>query len=56
MLTYALGRGVEEHDIPTIDAIVEALGEDEYRMQTLIFEVAKSAPFRMRPGTTGERP
>ena len=55
MLTYALGRGVEEHDIPTVDAIVDALRKDHYRMQTLILELVKSQPFRMRRGAPSPR-
>ena len=56
MLTYALGRGAEEHDIPTVDAIVDALRKDDYRIQTLILELVKSQPFRMRRGTEGDNP
>jgi mono/diheme cytochrome c family protein len=56
VLTYALGRGLGDHDGPTVDAIVAAVAKDDYRFQTLILEVAKSAPFRMRRGTKGEKP
>jgi hypothetical protein len=51
VLTYALGRGLGDHDGPTVDTIVAAVAKDDYRLQTLILEVAKSAPFRMRRGT-----
>ena len=50
MLTYALGRGLEESDIPTVDDIAEAVAKDDYRFQTVILEVTKSAPFRQRRG------
>ena len=53
MLTYALGRGIEDHDEPTIDAIVAALAKDDYRINTLIIEIVKSDPFRMRRGKQG---
>lgn len=56
LLTYALGRGVEEHDAPALDRIVAATALDDYRMRTLIIEVAKSDPFRLRRGTPGARP
>ena len=38
------------------DAIVGALRKDDYRIQTLIFELVKSEPFRMRRGTEGDNP
>jgi hypothetical protein len=50
MLTYALGRGLEHYDKPAVDAIVAALAKNDYRFSTLITEVAKSFPFRMRRG------
>ncbi len=51
MLTYALGRGLGDHDGPTVDAIVAAVAKDNYRFQRLIFEVVRSGPFTMRRGT-----
>ncbi|MCE9567993.1 MAG: DUF1592 domain-containing protein [Planctomycetes bacterium] len=51
MLTYALGRGLGDHDGPTVDAIVAAVAKDNYRFQRLIFEVVRSSPFTMRRGT-----
>jgi hypothetical protein len=56
VLIYALGRGLEESDIPTVDDIAEAVAKDGYRFQTLIHEVAKSAPFRQRRGQEPENP
>jgi hypothetical protein len=50
MLIYALGRGVEHYDRPAIDAIAAALAKNEYRFSTLVGEVVKSYPFRMRRG------
>jgi hypothetical protein len=50
MLTYALGRGLEPHDRPAVDGIVAALEKNEYRFSTLVSEIAKSFPFRMRRG------
>jgi hypothetical protein len=48
LLTYALGRGLEAYDMPTVRAIVRAAARDDYRMSTLIRETINSAPFRMR--------
>lgn len=54
VLTYALGRGMEEYDDPTIDTIVAAVAKDDYRFQTLILEAIRSAPFRMQRGLSKE--
>jgi hypothetical protein len=48
MLTYALGRGLERYDRPTVSAITRDLAKSEYRMQTLIREIVASAPFQLR--------
>ncbi|HJT78396.1 MAG TPA: DUF1588 domain-containing protein, partial [Gemmataceae bacterium] len=53
MLTYALGRGVEPYDRPTVEAIVAALGRNDYRFSTLVTEIVKSEPFRLRRGKGG---
>lgn len=50
MLTYALGRGLEYYDRPTVDAIVAALERNDYRFSTLITEITRSDPFRLRRG------
>ena len=56
VLIYALGRGLGDHDGPTVDAVVAAVAKDNYRFQTLILEAARSSPFTMRRGTKGEKP
>jgi hypothetical protein len=56
MTTYALGRGVQRYDRRTINSIVKALETDQYRFQTLIFEIARSLPFTMRRGEMTEVP
>jgi Protein of unknown function (DUF1592)/Protein of unknown function (DUF1588)/Protein of unknown function (DUF1587)/Protein of unknown function (DUF1585)/Protein of unknown function (DUF1595)/Ca-dependent carbohydrate-binding module xylan-binding/Planctomycete cytochrome C len=50
MLTYALGRGLEYYDRPAMDRIVAAVGQSDYRISTLVVEITKSDPFRMRRG------
>lgn len=50
MLIFALGRGLEYYDRPTIDRIVTALEANEYRFSVLITEIVKSDPFRLRRG------
>ena len=50
MLTYALGRGVEYYDAPTVDAIVARLNADDGRMVDLIYGIVESSPFQKRRG------
>ena len=48
MMTFALGRGVERSDRRSIAAIVKAAAAQQFRMQTFIVEIVKSAPFQKR--------
>ncbi len=48
LMTYALGRGVEYYDMPSIRAIVHDAQRNDYRFSSLILGVVKSAPFQMR--------
>jgi hypothetical protein len=48
MLTYALGRGLEEHDRCAVDQIVKTLEADRYRFSTLVLAIVKSDPFQKR--------
>jgi hypothetical protein len=48
MVTFALGRGVEYYDASTIKSIRKALADNEYRVSTLVTEIAKSYPFQYR--------
>ena len=50
MLIYALGRGLEYYDRPTVDRIVAQLEAEGYRSSVLIAEIVKSDPFRLRRG------
>jgi mono/diheme cytochrome c family protein len=46
LLTYALGRGLEYYDAPTVRAIVRGAAP-EYRWSALITGIVKSMPFQM---------
>ena len=48
MLAYALGRGLEYYDQPTVKEIRDALARNDYRSSTLVLEIVKSYPFRYR--------
>lgn len=59
LLTYALGRGLEDYDVATVDRIVARLemGQDKGRFATLLTGVIESAPFqkcRNMPGRTAK--
>jgi hypothetical protein len=46
LLTYALGRGVEYSDKPTVEAIMRKAKATGYRFQDLILAVCESVPFQ----------
>ena len=48
LMTYALGRGVEYYDMPSIRAIVHEAAHNDYRFSSLVMGIVKSAPFQMR--------
>ena len=48
LMTYALGRGVEYYDMPTMRRIVREAEAADYRWSAVIFGIIESAPFQMR--------
>ncbi len=48
MMTYATGRPMEWHDMPTIRAIVRQAAKDDYRFGAVLAAIVGSAPFRMQ--------
>ena len=49
-LTYALGRGLQYYDRPTVERIAAQLADSEYKFSALVTAIANSEPFRMRRG------
>ncbi|HEX4277250.1 MAG TPA: DUF1592 domain-containing protein [Bryobacteraceae bacterium] len=47
LMTYALGRGVEYYDMPTLRGIVHNAEKNNYRFSTLVLGVVKSEQFQM---------
>jgi hypothetical protein len=45
LMTYAVGRGVEYYDTPTIDAIVERAEREQLGLRSLVQQVVASAAF-----------
>jgi hypothetical protein len=48
LLTYALGRGVEYYDAPSIRIITRRAAASEYSLSSLIAGVVQSVPFQMK--------
>jgi hypothetical protein len=48
MMTYAVGRGVEYTDMPTIRAIANEVGKTDNRFSSIVLAVVKSPQFQMR--------
>lgn len=48
LLAYALCRRLEGYDEIVVDALIQEIAEDEYRMQTLISAIVTSYPFTHR--------
>ena len=59
MLTYALGRGVEYQDMPTVRSIVrdsaggKSSAGDKYKFTSIVMGIVKSAPFQTNMKTAG---
>jgi hypothetical protein len=47
LLTYALGRGVEEYDLPVVRKIARDAAPDGQRWSSIILGIIKSKPFQM---------
>ena len=48
LLAYALGRGPEYYDRPTVRAITRSAASENYRWSSIITGIVQSTPFRMR--------
>jgi hypothetical protein len=48
LLTYALGRGLEYYDMPTVRAITRQAAAHDYRWTSIILGIVKSTPFQLR--------
>jgi hypothetical protein len=48
LLAYALGRGVEYYDRPTLRQILRQAAASDYRWSSVVLGIVRSAPFQMR--------
>ena len=51
LLTYALGRSLDYHDMPTVRRIVRQAAADDYRFKSIVLGVIASDAFRKREGS-----
>jgi hypothetical protein len=56
MLIYALGRGLEYYDRPTVERIVKSLDAGDYKFSVLVTQIVQSDPFRQRRGSEPTKP
>jgi hypothetical protein len=54
LMTYALGRGLEYYDMPTVRAIVHAAAEHDYRLSSIVTGIVQSDAFRKEVYTTSD--
>ena len=56
LMIYALGRGVQYYDMPSVRTIVRDAARNDYRFSSIILGIVKSTPFQMKvKGTDGDR-
>jgi len=55
LLSYALGRGVQFIDSPTVDELTQTLMDKEFNSQELMLALVTSFPFRYRRSDLAER-
>jgi hypothetical protein len=48
LMTYALGRSLDYHDMPTVRRIVRQAATDDYRFRSIVLGVVSSDAFRKR--------
>ena len=48
LLAYALGRGVEYYDYPTVRKIARGAAATDYQWSSIVLGIVESPPFQMR--------
>ena len=56
MMTFALGRGVENYDKPAVDSIAADVAAHGYRFSRLVLDIVKSGAFQTRGADGGAKP
>jgi hypothetical protein len=55
LLTYALGRSLDYHDMPTVRRIVRQAAKDDYRFKSIVLGVVASDAFRKKEFEGGDQ-
>jgi hypothetical protein len=48
LMTYGLGRGLQEYDMPVVRSVVRDAFAQERKFSALVLGIVKSTPFQMR--------
>ena len=48
LMIYALGRGLDDRDMPAVRAIVRDAAAHDYRFSSIVLGIVRSVPFQMR--------
>ncbi len=48
LLTYALGRTIDYRDMPAVRKIVREAKNDDWKFDSIVWQIVTSEPFRMR--------
>jgi hypothetical protein len=48
LMIYALGRGLDDRDMPAVRRVVRDAARQQYRFSSIVVGVATSVPFQMR--------
>ena len=50
-MIYALGRGVDYYDMPSVRSVVRRAASRDYRMSEILLGIVQSTPFQMKRAT-----
>jgi len=56
LMTYALGRGLDDRDMPAVRRVVRDAARQQYRFSSIVVGVATSVPFQMRAAGDDREP
>ena len=56
LLTYALGRGLDHHDMPAVRQIVRSAAAQDFKFSSIVVGIVSSTPFQqsMKPRLSGD--
>jgi hypothetical protein len=53
LLTFALGRGLEDQDAAAVEEIGRQVAAADHKFSSLVLGIVRSNPFQMRKGVEG---